>query len=689
LLALVLIVLLGLGSAAPLAVEAQGTPSITITTPVPAGDVVPDGDDFATTVLGNPWDMTESFPAPSGTTQLPPDVESTVNVDNVSISGGIFHGVARTAVPQLILLTRGYGQSNPCCLGSLHWKTNDGFVNPLDAGKYHTVSIRMRITGASQSSRAQFFLYRTDNPNENPEIPAPFATPDGWQTYTVDLKTSGTVHGVLFVPTTTPGATVDIDWVRFLPDPTSTTAHTVRWQTANAPAGAQVDLSCTDPNGVACVIGQNLPAEQGAQPWNTALLASGTYTIVAQLKINPPVSSTATLTVNTTPQVQITAPSRSSGPDFATTVLGDPWDFSNPQDVQKVEFSSFQIANGILSGVSIQSNGPDFELSGGGRRIDTAKYHYVTFKYRMDDSMQTPAQRARDQALKIAEGWAARFIWWGPGGPAVDECTSDWVPVEPYELVYSFDLATTPVEMGAGVCGPQGKPWSQANVTQFRFDPHEVPQPTGWAIDYIKLTGNQEASGSLAITWNAQDPDTGQTVLVDLFYSASNTGANPTSIKTDIPATAGSYTWDTSGLTPGTYFIIARIRDGLNTVQRISEAPFNALQAPASCSPRPNISVQSAASGDGRLRVTVTASSASNPLQSIRFDQANGALIDVPGQQTGSTGSFSPALPAGTTSFTFFLRRATAGQPATAPFTITDSCGDWRSFAGGGTAAPF
>src|SRR5262249_47420634 len=130
--------------------------------------------------------------------------------------------------------------------------------------------------------------------------------------------------------------------------------------------------------------------------------------IVAQLKTTPPVSSTATLTVNTTPQIQITAPSRTSGPDFATTVLKDPWDFSNPQDVQKVEFSSFQVANGILSGVSTQSpGGPDFELSGGGQRIDTSKFHYLTFRYRMDDSMHTPAQRAEDQAMKVAEGWAA------------------------------------------------------------------------------------------------------------------------------------------------------------------------------------------------------------------------------------------------------------------------------------------
>ena len=278
----------------------------------------------------------------------------------------------------------------------------------------------------------------------------------------------------------------------------------------------------------------------------------------------------------------------------------------------------------------------------------------------------------------------------GGPGPAVDQCTSDWFAVEPYELIYTTDLATAPVETTNGACGPQGKPWAQAtNVTQFRFDPHEVPQPTGWAIDYLKLTGNQEASGSLTVTWTSQEPDTSQTALVDLFYSTVNTGASLTPIKSDLAASSGNYVWDTSGLAQGTYYVIARIRDGKNTIQRVSEAPFNVIAAAVGCTPRPNIGVRSEANGDNRLKVTVTASSASNPLQSIRFDNTRGALIDITGDQTGSTGGITKSLPPGTTSFTFFLRRSAAGQPATAPFTVVDSCGDWRTLAGGGVNAPF
>jgi hypothetical protein len=210
-----------------------------------------------------------------------------------------------------------------------------------------------------------------------------------------------------------------------------------------------------------------------------------------------------------------------------------------------------------------------------------------------------------------------------------------------------------------------------------------------WELDDLKLTANPEAGSSLTINWTAVEPNAGQTANVDLSYSASKTGENATPIAS-VPATAGSYVWDTSALPRGaTSYVVARIGDGLNAVQRVSSAPFTTVAAPAGCSPRPNISVRSEPSGDGRLKVTITGSGQANPLQLIRFSPGNGALVDIPSGQTGATGSFTQALPSGTTTYSFFLRCAVAGQPATVAFTVVDGCGDWPSLAGGGTAAPF
>jgi hypothetical protein len=38
-------------------------------------------------------------------------------------------------------------------------------------------------------------------------------------------------------------------------------------------------------------------------------------------------------------------------------------------------------------------------------------------------------------------------------------------------------------------------------------------------------------------------------------------------------------------------------------------------------------------------------------------------------------------------SATFVVRRVTAGQPTTVSFTVTDICGPWQTFVGGGPDA--
>jgi len=46
-------------------------------------------------------------------------------------------------------------------------------------------------------------------------------------------------------------------------------------------------------------------------------------------------------------------------------------------------------------------------------------------------------------------------------------------------------------------------------------------------------------------------------------------------------------------------------------------------------------------------------------------------------------------LPANTTVQQFTVRRAAPGAATTAKFTVTDTCGSWPSFVGGGTGAGF
>jgi hypothetical protein len=96
--------------------------------------------------------------------------------------------------------------------------------------------------------------------------------------------------------------------------------------------------------------------------------------------------------------------------------------------------------------------------------------------------------------------------------------------------------------------------------------------------------------------------------------------------------------------------------------------------------------VQTEATGDGRLRATLSVSGANNPLSTLRFTGMANAEVDVAGQ-TGRSGVFAVDLPAGTTRTDVLVRRLVAGQAATVQLVIVDRCGEWPTFVGGGPSA--
>jgi N-acetylneuraminic acid mutarotase len=110
---------------------------------------------------------------------------------------------------------------------------------------------------------------------------------------------------------------------------------------------------------------------------------------------------------------------------------------------------------------------------------------------------------------------------------------------------------------------------------------------------------------------------------------------------------------------------------------------------PNPCLAAARVRVEAAPNGDGRLRVSVSAAHPSVPLQSVAFRAdpqiLGSALIDT-ATQTGQAPPFTLPLPAGTQGTLFYVRPAIAGQGATVPLTVTDACGAWPTFVGGGPA---
>ena len=109
-----------------------------------------------------------------------------------------------------------------------------------------------------------------------------------------------------------------------------------------------------------------------------------------------------------------------------------------------------------------------------------------------------------------------------------------------------------------------------------------------------------------------------------------------------------------------------------------------------SCSPRPTFSVRATPAGRGELRVTVTAGTPAgatgNTVRAVRLGTPTNARVELAGRGLVTDGQLVQ-LAAGVREATLLVRRATPGSATTVPLSLTDDCGEWQTFVGGGPAA--
>ena len=110
----------------------------------------------------------------------------------------------------------------------------------------------------------------------------------------------------------------------------------------------------------------------------------------------------------------------------------------------------------------------------------------------------------------------------------------------------------------------------------------------------------------------------------------------------------------------------------------------------AACSPRPNVGVTTQPIPGGHLGVTLTAGRAgvpNNTIHSVQVDASSNVTVDS-AAGVGQGGKFTVNLspPAQTTSLT--VNRVASGN-ALVRLVITDDCGDWPTFVGGGGGGGF
>lgn len=559
--------------------------------------VAQEGDDFATRVLGMPWDMSTD-PYPDF-----PTVFDNVDRTSFSVSNGLWNFTTTNNDPNVWLLF-------PNLATTQHVLTmGDRF--PIVAAKYKLLSFRL-----CSSANEQVNVYWYDAPLTNPVTPSGIShfinTSAGCRVYAIELPQvntfQGTWSGNLMGFRLDPGVlnsslTVQLDWVRLTTVNTATNVVPITW--ADVPSGNTLYFylndTCSATN--AMLIGTTPRNGQAAGTfnWGSALASNptaswpaferyplpesfepGNYRVLMQVDgAGSPICAPLPLTIHQAPRLSFQKPSFYSGPDYATEIIGNPWGMNEIQDIgYTFDMASANVSTGIYNATTGATGDSQLHLNFTAP-LDASKYKYLTFRWYMEG------------AQDIALGWVHRVLWWY-AGPGVDNVTTEDMVLYEGWHTYSFDLSQAIIDPTT----PSGS-WT-GFPTVFRLDPHEMPQAATFHVDFVTLTGDEKVTAGAPFRIAYQTtPSAGPTVTFyrDTDRNSSNggrvaltqytppaispVGPNalylPTMLRNYSPElnllTGNSWMWDTTGVPAGTYYISADVNDGVMTTTWYSELP--------------------------------------------------------------------------------------------------------------------
>jgi hypothetical protein len=611
------VVLLCLATTNSTALTKLETAALTFTHPPASGVVLPELDEFATTVIGDPWDMKE-----------PTDLwayRSESQMINSSFSNGIYSAQMTTGLggERITLLSAGAPNHTAMRVG----KT--GYAYPINADHYRYLTYRFYKSNNECNSALLIWFaddtYTSAVQGVSNSYAACETSQAGWHTKVVDLKNigiqqgsknwSGTIRELLIKPFAGPGAanaTVKLDWARLTnADPRTARPYTIRWTGGSGTVTlyASPDNKTLDSNDI--LIAQGINGGSGSYTFQTGTLPAGKYYLAASTDSGV-VWSSGSLIVNAPPKITITKPSMTSGQDFAATEAGNAWDMNDSSDMNDalplnwetcVSNESFSggIYSATMTGCSTDTIFTDARLIIGNMNppgidpiVDTNKYRYFSFRYFLSGEES------------VGEGWVSRLGWWQTINGITTEPAvmgRDIMLLEGWNT-YTIDLWASDAVDEAH---PVQVPWTSSSPNRLRFDPAELylsRLPANYQLDWIKLTAMDEVSrgevfsieydmvddGSASVTYyydTDTNPANGKNIAlmtnsisaagqsVDASQSAATTEA---SWRIYLPAILNNYCgdcllWDTSSVALGDYYICIEANDSYNSTYQCSETP--------------------------------------------------------------------------------------------------------------------
>ncbi|HEY0070011.1 MAG TPA: S-layer homology domain-containing protein, partial [Chloroflexia bacterium] len=519
----------------------------------PGAITIPESDDYATQVQGNPWDMNDVE-----------DLDYPNNFTLPILSNGIWSATTTGSPTDAEMSVKLVEQNFPTTFSYIGEK--DGRNYPVPTQRFTRILFRMY---SDQAGLVMLWWFKNPGDsapcnNFNCHMADFIRAEAGWHIYEADLNSDpanwgnlGSVAGIrLDAPREKYGNNVRFDWVRLVPNTSTPVQVTFR---ASGGGTVQFYLGLTaDPNSREINIGST-SSTAGSWTWDRTGVAPGTYYIHGQL--NGVWSTTGPVTVSPAAVVQMLAPGPQSGEDFAQAKLGETWDGANPNQLdfyenlthaptyngEYLESTSKPQPGSVVQDPSIYWLYPYAGRNRG--TVDSDRYHYFTVNL----WLQAPTIRPNSKG-----NLGPRFTWSQGAG-------SSWVQTEgmyaPYNrwIPMAVDMKTVLKIPGTGAYG-----WS-GPISILRLDPHEEDDTKSpsqnlpfFRVRSAHLMTQPMADDATLVRWGkVQGGGT-----VSLFYDTNNSGFNGQLIAANVPIDNGQAGWNTSNLPQGANYWVYAVPDG-------------------------------------------------------------------------------------------------------------------------------
>lgn len=582
----------------------------------------PETAEFAGIEAGKAWDMSELY-----------DITYRYGFHEPFIppTGGIWKGCAYDLdLPALfhplfrgVISDPGYPQ-----YFTMHTPgTPYGPLNPVNTENYNRLSFRHALD-ATNRSLCQILWNHTILENETNCLyfadgdyaraggsNTPVPNTDGFRIYDIDLAGgifsedclpewdkpttigawTGTVYGFVIVPSVYArrGMEYALDWIRLYRSDTNTCIP-LTW-TANDlhPQANLVSLQlyvATNNIGDPGDLFLSGIANDGEMEFHTGALPPGEYYLYLKAVLDTGdgfdelarSAYSPMIRINARPTFDFTAPSFTSGVEYATAERGNPWDMNDVGDFdigRVTGITDAALDNGILYATTVNDD-PQIALSlrrpdGTMAPIPTADYRYLTFRMYFNPSNYPSSAFTNFHERSHILGGVARWQWVYTDFELDQSYTKDLILHEGWNN-YTVDLWDDALLETRNA--PPNAGWTNIpEVNYLIFHPIESSVLMPMRLDWVKLCApNKPNNHYYKFQWQAGDAD-GDPLNITLFYG-KGTGTNFTGTAivtlTNQTPGPGAFTWYTGEVPAGEYTIRAIVSDGCNTLTRDAPAPL-------------------------------------------------------------------------------------------------------------------